>query len=518
MKRIVGLLLVLLTINIVSIFSEEKEFNNLFPEHQQINWEQVSLDILVHEIESAAAEQGLENFKAQAKDGNISIIYRDILFPPDSPEITVETRSKINRMITVLERFSDKGIRVEGHTAKIPNQEDDGKILSKARAEAVSGVIAESGIFSADRIEAFGRGEYEPIADNDTQEGRIQNRRVEISIVAEKTGNSDKDNSLWWRTLTDIEEPGYSVFLLDNSNTDIETIKSSLKDAGFNKSKVFNTKQGIAVIYSDASYVKDSFVPDDWTKTDIKLLSNTLQINDLSQVRIGGRGVDIDSTSSLGYQYGLGYYIASSTDVLPENTLVGDAPLAFSFEECKNDFFSHEIIDSIDFSITETNPLTRYREFSFMGIGLGSAINFKIPPSFANPDLVPFRISFGAQAYYHFPDMLSSVEDLWEGEWNLGIGYRVPIGKIFVFTPYIAYGGTVHFITFTPEGASAKESTATYSQTLALKADLELAPTDWVINETTGVAVFMQLGYRIFFDAKYTGLSIPLKIGVRFDL
>lgn len=339
MKRIVGLLLVLLTINIVSIFSEEKEFNNLFPEHQQINWEQVSLDILVHEIESAAAEQGLENFKAQAKDGNISIIYRDILFPPDSPEITVETRSKINRMITVLERFSDKGIRVEGHTAKIPNQEDDGKILSKARAEAVSGVIAESGIFSADRIEAFGRGEYEPIADNDTQEGRIQNRRVEISIVAEKTGNSDKDNSLWWRTLTDIEEPGYSVFLLDNSNTDIETIKSSLKDAGFNKSKVFNTKQGIAVIYSDASYVKDSFVPDDWTKTDIKLLSNTLQINDLSQVRIGGRGVDIDSTSSLGYQYGLGYYIASSTDVLPENTLVGDAPLAFSFEECKNDFF-----------------------------------------------------------------------------------------------------------------------------------------------------------------------------------
>lgn len=153
-----------------------------------------------------------------------------------------------------------------------------------------------------------------------------------------------------------------------------------------------------------------------------------------------------------------------------------------------------------------------------MGIGLGSAINFKIPPSFANPDLVPFRISFGAQAYYHFPDMLSSVEDLWEGEWNLGIGYRVPIGKIFVFTPYIAYGGTVHFITFTPEGASAKESTATYSQTLALKADLELAPTDWVINETTGVAVFMQLGYRIFFDAKYTGLSIPLKIGVRFDL
>ena len=297
----------------------------------------------------------------------------------------------------------------------------------------------------------------------------------------------------------------------------MQTIKSSLRETGFNKTKVFNTKEGLAVIYSDASYVKDSFVPDDWTKTDIQLLSNTLQIDDLSQARIGGRGGDIESTSSLGYQHGLGYYIASSIDVLPENTLVGDVPLAFSFEECKDNFSYNRVVDSIDFSITETNPLTRYREFSFMGIGLGSAINFKIPPFFSNPNLAPFRISFGAQAYYHFPDNLSSVENLWEGEWNLGIGYRVPIGKIFAFKPIIAYGGTVHFMTFTPEGASAKESTATYSQTMALKADLELAPEGWVINETTGVAIFMQLGYRVFFDEKYPGHSLPVEIGVRFD-
>lgn len=517
MKKIIGLILILLIINIVTAFSEGMTYEDLVPEHQEIDWEQVSLDILVHEIEASAEKQGLENFKVKVKDRNISIIYRDILFPPDSPEITVETRSKINRMITVLERFADKGVRVEGHTAKIPDQEDDGKVLSKARAEAVSGVISEAGIFSVDKIEAFGRGEYAPIADNDTQEGRTQNRRVEISIVAEKTGDSEKDDSLWWRTLSDIENPGYSVFLLDSSNTDVKTIESSLSKLGFKNFTIVDTSQGIAVIYSDASYKKDSFTPDDWTMEDIQLLTNTLQVNELSQVRIGGRNGDSESINTMGYQHGLGYYIASSTEILPGNTLVGDIPLAFFIEECKGQVASTGIIDSLDFSITETNPLSRYREFSTLGIGLGSAINFKIPAFYSNPNLAPFQISLGVQAYYHFPDTLSSVEDLWEGEWDLGLGYRVPIGKIFAFTPIIAYGGSVHFMTFTPEGASAKESTVTYSQTLALKADLELAPTDWVINETTGVAVFMQLGYRVFFDEKYPGHSLPVEIGVRFD-
>ena len=139
-------------------------------------WEDVSLSLLVQEVEAEAA--GLESFSLNISNNSINIIYRDILFLPGSSELTPETEEKINKLTEILKRFSNMALLVQGHTAKLsPEDTDDGLELSEGRAQSVAGVISKTGIFNSEQIEAAGRGFYEPVADNETPEGRALNRR-----------------------------------------------------------------------------------------------------------------------------------------------------------------------------------------------------------------------------------------------------------------------------------------------------------------------------------------------------
>ncbi|MBQ9705267.1 MAG: OmpA family protein, partial [Paludibacteraceae bacterium] len=78
-------------------------------------------------------------------------------------------------------------IRIIGHTDAVGSEESNQR-LSEGRAAAVRADLMARGV-DASRIEAEGRGETEPVADNDTEEGRSRNRRVEFVITA--TGNTD---------------------------------------------------------------------------------------------------------------------------------------------------------------------------------------------------------------------------------------------------------------------------------------------------------------------------------------
>ena len=73
-------------------------------------------------------------------------------------------------------------IRITGHTDNVGSDKAN-MTLSEGRAKAVRSEIIKRGI-AAERIEAEGKGETEPIADNATEEGRAQNRRVEFTIIA----------------------------------------------------------------------------------------------------------------------------------------------------------------------------------------------------------------------------------------------------------------------------------------------------------------------------------------------
>ena len=75
-------------------------------------------------------------------------------------------------------------IEIQGHTAKA-NQPDRTQRLSQERAEAVRKYLTKKGV-EPERLVAIGYGEERPVADNETEEGRVQNRRVEFVVLKQE--------------------------------------------------------------------------------------------------------------------------------------------------------------------------------------------------------------------------------------------------------------------------------------------------------------------------------------------
>lgn len=88
---------------------------------------------------------------------------------------------RLDRIAAVLVEFPELKVRVEGHTDSTGRDETN-LVLSQQRAEAVLGALVERGV-AAERLTAAGLGKAKPIASNDTQAGRSQNRRVEIYVL-----------------------------------------------------------------------------------------------------------------------------------------------------------------------------------------------------------------------------------------------------------------------------------------------------------------------------------------------
>lgn len=105
---------------------------------------------------------------------------QDILFETDSAALSGGLRSDLTALAGSLNDFPQSTVAIIGHadnTGEAAYNQD----LSARRAQAVSRVLANGGV-APSRLQAFGRGEDEPVASNLTPEGRAQNRRVEIVI------------------------------------------------------------------------------------------------------------------------------------------------------------------------------------------------------------------------------------------------------------------------------------------------------------------------------------------------
>jgi outer membrane protein OmpA-like peptidoglycan-associated protein len=109
------------------------------------------------------------------------VVLQGTQFAFDSAELTPEARGTLNENAAVLERETDVKVMIEGHTDSIgPETYNQG--LSERRAKAVEEYLISKGI-SADRLEIMGYGPSNPIAANDTKEGRAMNRRVELKVL-----------------------------------------------------------------------------------------------------------------------------------------------------------------------------------------------------------------------------------------------------------------------------------------------------------------------------------------------
>ncbi|MEM9870382.1 MAG: OmpA family protein [Pseudomonadota bacterium] len=106
---------------------------------------------------------------------------QDILFAVNSFAVRPDLQSDLGVLATSLDTYPNSTIQIVGHT------DSDGEAafnqqLSERRANAVADVLLRNGV-RFNRIQAFGRGESQPVASNLTPEGKAQNRRVEIVIL-----------------------------------------------------------------------------------------------------------------------------------------------------------------------------------------------------------------------------------------------------------------------------------------------------------------------------------------------
>lgn len=100
-------------------------------------------------------------------------------FEYKSSNLTMEAKGILDSVVEVLNN-SEVNFTIEGHTDSVASESYNQK-LSQSRAESVRAYLMSKGI-SADRMTAQGFGESNPIASNDTEDGRADNRRVEFSV------------------------------------------------------------------------------------------------------------------------------------------------------------------------------------------------------------------------------------------------------------------------------------------------------------------------------------------------
>ena len=111
----------------------------------------------------------------------------DVLFKSGSFELLPGARERLAKVSGIVLAYQGLHLAVEGHTDSIGTDEYNRR-LSEQRAEAVRDYLVQQGIAS-DAITASGFGKSEPVASNDTPEGRQQNRRVELVVSGAAIGN-----------------------------------------------------------------------------------------------------------------------------------------------------------------------------------------------------------------------------------------------------------------------------------------------------------------------------------------
>jgi outer membrane protein OmpA-like peptidoglycan-associated protein len=113
-------------------------------------------------------------------DTEVRITLGGDLFPSGATAVTGEAAVEIRGLGLLLDGPLGGRVLVEGHTDSTGTAETNRRV-SRLRAEGVAALLMEGGLPEV-RLTALGRGEENPVANNDTPAGRARNRRVEIRV------------------------------------------------------------------------------------------------------------------------------------------------------------------------------------------------------------------------------------------------------------------------------------------------------------------------------------------------
>jgi len=148
-----------------------------------------AFDNLYQELNDYVIRNGLEtSIVINKSDDEINIRFKDaVLFNPDSAVLRNDGRAILVNICNALKTAEGKiqMMRIEGHTAARAAGEPEFQYtfeMSVQRAVSVLRYMRDVGNLLPAKLSAVGYGQYHPIASNETEEGRIKNRRVEIIV------------------------------------------------------------------------------------------------------------------------------------------------------------------------------------------------------------------------------------------------------------------------------------------------------------------------------------------------
>jgi outer membrane protein OmpA-like peptidoglycan-associated protein len=141
--------------------------------------------IIGHQMDQQAKEleQNIKGAKVERVGEGIQVTFDSgLLFDFDSDVIRPDAAANLRELASSLNKYGDSNLLIVGHTDS-RGDESYNQNLSLRRSNSAAAFLASQGV-PRTRISTNGRGEYEPVASNDTDPGRQQNRRVEVAIFA----------------------------------------------------------------------------------------------------------------------------------------------------------------------------------------------------------------------------------------------------------------------------------------------------------------------------------------------
>lgn len=157
---------------------------------------------LAEKFEEAFAESMMSDKVEVSFNGDYVLLTLNGAFLFDSGKADIKTDAipVLNKIGVLLTKYADSDIEIEGHTDSVPlngGRYENNDVLSSYRALAVFNYLKDNAAIDPSVMKHSGRGEYMPITDNTTPEGRAKNRRVEIKVYNSLSGairNSERGN------------------------------------------------------------------------------------------------------------------------------------------------------------------------------------------------------------------------------------------------------------------------------------------------------------------------------------
>lgn len=176
------------SVNIAKLVDEINASNKYIKQLVEAKSKSDSLNmVLTNNLTRSLSRDELKDVDIKVLKGVVYISLADnMLYKSGSYEISDQAMATLSKIAKIIKDYSDYEVLVEGNTDDVPISRTnirDNWDLSALRASSVVRVLQDKFGVNPSRLTAGGRGEYNPIGDNTTSDGRARNRRTEIIIT-----------------------------------------------------------------------------------------------------------------------------------------------------------------------------------------------------------------------------------------------------------------------------------------------------------------------------------------------